>query len=171
MKHCTKCKSIKPLFDFTKDKTKADGLSSNCKICKKMWKEQNKQWIAQYHENWIASNFERKSLLNKQWNDSNKQKKKQLKSSWDAKNHCLVVKNSAKRRAAEFQRTPTWANDKDIAMFYEVADVLSRSGVKFHVDHIVPLRGKSVSGLHVETNLQVMPWHLNLSKGNRYEAR
>jgi hypothetical protein len=171
LKTCTKCKQIKPLFDFTNDKTKIDGISSNCKLCKKAWKDANKQRIAKYHEDWIAKNADRKSQLNKVWNENNKEKKQALKNSWDTNNHDMVVKNSAKRRAAELQRTVGWSNEQDIAMFYEIAEVLSRGGVKFHVDHEIPLRGKLVSGLHVETNLQVLPWHLNISKGNRYEAR
>ena len=73
----------------------------------------------------------------------------------------------AHRRAAKLQRTPSWANQINIKMFYEVAEVLSRSGVLFHVDHIVPLKGQEASGFHVEINLHVLPWHQNLRKGNR----
>lgn len=76
-----------------------------------------------------------------------------------------------KRRAARLQRTPAWADGEQIAMWYSVAEVLSRGGVSFHVDHIIPMQAKEVSGLHVENNLQVLPWHQNLKKGNRYERR
>jgi hypothetical protein len=102
-----------------------------------------------------ASNNKRKhknQLYAQQWRQANPEKK----------NAC-----EANRRAAKLQRTPSWANLFDIKMFYEVAEVLSRSGVLFHVDHIIPLKGKKASGLHVESNLQVLPWHQNLQKGNR----
>ena len=78
---------------------------------------------------------------------------------------------TVKYRATKLKRTPTWANHFEIKMFYDVAKVLSRSGVLFHVDHIVPLRGKEVSGLHVEGNLQVLPWHENLKKSIKFEER
>jgi len=76
---------------------------------------------------------------------------------------------TVKYRATKLRRTPIWANHFEIKMFYDVAKVLSRGGVLFHVDHIVPLRGKEVSGFHVQDNLQVLPWHENLKKSIKFE--
>jgi 5-methylcytosine-specific restriction endonuclease McrA len=43
------------------------------------------------------------------------------------------------------------------------------TGVQWHVDHIIPLQGKNVSGLHVPENLQVIQGSLNIKKGNRFD--
>jgi hypothetical protein len=80
--------------------------------------------------------------------------------------------DTAKRRAAKLQRTPLWLtpeHHKQIGQFYwEAADVSKLVGEFYHVDHIVPLQGKTVSGLHVPWNLQILHAKENLSKGNNH---
>ena len=80
----------------------------------------------------------------------------------------------AARRAARLKATPRWLTAEDHEtmryLYEEAASFSEYSGVKFHVDHIVPLRGKTVSGLHVPWNLQVIAASKNLSKHNKYSA-
>jgi len=60
------------------------------------------------------------------------------------------------------ERTPTWADKKKIAEFY------ANKPEGYHVDHIIPLNGKTVSGLHVLENLQYLPASENCSKSNKF---
>ena len=88
-------------------------------------------------------------------------------------------KNPARVKAAkikyETQRdtaTPPWVTEEELRMMndiYEEARRLTReTGVHHQVDHIVPLQGKTVSGLHVFSNLQILTQVENVSKSNRY---
>lgn len=76
-------------------------------------------------------------------------------------NRALVRSYKAKRRAKERRATPVWLTDdhfEAIKAVYAEADRLSKEmGVPYQVDHIVPLSGKTVSGLHVPWNLRAMP--------------
>jgi len=81
---------------------------------------------------------------------------------WARNNPGKKNAKEAKRRACLSQQTPAWADLKAIERFYEACPL------GYHVDHIVPLRGKNVSGLHVLNNLQYLPALENVSKGNRY---
>lgn len=75
----------------------------------------------------------------------------------------------AKRRANKFDASPAWANEFFIEEAYHLAKLRTKvTGFKWHVDHIVPLKSKLVCGLHVETNLRVIPAVENISKSNRY---
>lgn len=77
---------------------------------------------------------------------------------------------SARRQLAERQRTPGWADHGAIEAVYEEARRrTAETGVVHHVDHEIPLRGRFVSGLHVHTNLRVIPAVENGRKGNRFE--
>jgi 5-methylcytosine-specific restriction endonuclease McrA len=79
--------------------------------------------------------------------------------------------DTANRRAAKLQRTPVWLNKGhqfEIDSIYELCSAYRQVGFDYHVDHIVPLQGKSVSGLHVPWNLQIIHAKENLSKGNNH---
>jgi len=77
-----------------------------------------------------------------------------------------------KRQTAKLNRTPPWITRPYFAEMegqYHFARIMSRiTGTPWSVDHIVPIQGKSVSGLHVPWNLQSLPSRQNSSKGNRF---
>lgn len=67
-----------------------------------------------------------------------------------------------KRIADQKNRTPCWSDLDKIKEIYQKAQ---KMGPDFHVDHVVPLSGKTVSGLHIPENLQIIPAKENLLKG------
>ena len=85
-----------------------------------------------------------------------------------------VAAYEALRRSEKLKRTPAWLTDFDklkIQCFYSVASMLTRENKEpWHVDHIVPLQGELVSGLHVPNNLQFMRGVDNISKHNNFEV-
>lgn len=96
---------------------------------------------------------------------------------------CAYVKNWAKqhpekvisyansRRARKVNAVPVWADELDDLFAVEAADKANRlatiTGVKWEVDHMVPLKSKLVCGLHWHKNLQLLPMQVNRSKSNR----
>lgn len=89
-------------------------------------------------------------------------------------NLACFAANQAKRRAAKLERTPAWLSGEDLWFVNEIYKLSALrtklTGVKWHVDHVIPLQGKNVSGLHVPTNLQVILACDNVGKHNRFEA-
>lgn len=81
------------------------------------------------------------------------------------------VRNLRKTYKLRVQRQcPAWADRFAIDAMYEIAARLRQeTGLDWHVDHIIPLKGEIVSGLHVHTNLQIMLGADNMSKGNRFD--
>lgn len=70
------------------------------------------------------------------------------------------------------KRRVLWANLDAIRAAYELADAMTRETGRLHVvDHIIPLQGREVSGLHVETNLRVIEHRENAVKHNSWESR
>lgn len=102
---------------------------------------------------WAENNPERYAEIRKRWYDANRELRNFYSGKW--------------RKAAR-QQTPPWADFDKIKVIYEEAVRISEAtGIPHHVDHYYPLQGKTVSGLHVETNLRVIPAVENVRKRNR----
>ena len=97
---------------------------------------------------------------------------KEAKIKWKQENPGKVRADTVKRRTAKINRTPAWLSFDDywiIEQAYELAALRTKLfGFAWHVDHIIPLQGKYVSGLHVPINLQVIPGIDNVRKANTY---
>lgn len=76
--------------------------------------------------------------------------------------------HSSNRRAVKRSAMPLWANKKAIKGIYEQAKKLSSDGSNYHVDHVIPLKNPLVCGLHVESNLTIIPAEENLKKSNKF---
>lgn len=83
----------------------------------------------------------------------------------------LHFAKAAKYRASKLCATPKWLTEEHYAQIvdiYKEREILTEiTGILYHVDHIVPLQGETVCGLHVPWNLQVIPATENLSKSNK----
>lgn len=87
-----------------------------------------------------------------------------------AERAALVLFHANKRRAEKLKRTPPWADMDAIKALYQQARATTMAtGVEHHVDHVIPLQGRLVSGLHVHTNMQIIPGSENSRKRNRFE--
>jgi len=89
---------------------------------------------------------------------------------WFSKNKGLMNAHNAKRRAAKLNATVSWAKAGLIERYYKIAQFLSKTmNEQYHVDHMIPLQGSRVCGLHCENNLQIITAKNNLSKHNNWE--
>lgn len=191
-KICTKCKEQKLLTEFSKHKHHRDGYQSNCKICIKEYKDSKKSEICEYRKKYYEENktelTQQQKQYQKEYKEANKAEIAQYQINYRRINKSQIVEQQkqyqsanrgrinaigAKRRAAKIQATPVWLTDADllsIEQFYIDAHILEAdTGNKYHVDHIVPLQGEKVCGLHVPWNLQVIPAVENLRKSNKLE--
>ena len=181
-KQCTKCEEVKDLSFFVKQRSHKTGFSSWCKTCSKGRRDAQKQYHAKRYKEWLLKNKDHKKAYNKQWlKDNLEHSREYAKQYWNNKkdvkkkhrqtdyhkNKPRFIANSAKRRAYKLKATPSWLNEthiKEILAFYILAKKLSKETlVKYHVDHIEPLKGEDVCGLHVPWNLRVVTAAENIS--------
>lgn len=121
-----------------------------------------------------AKNPERISELKKADYKKHREAYLAQKRSYRQANKGKITALNALRKEVIKQRTPEWLTEDDFWLIREVYDLAALRtkmfGFSWHVDHIVPLQGKLVSGLHVPINLQVIPGIENIKKKNKYEV-
>lgn len=161
MKICRLCGEQKEIIDFQKHR-------AVCKSCRKLqqtkWRQDHQKQVNQTQLDWTSRNKDKSRITKLKWNQKNSGYYSQYKRIWSDKNRELVRAQCSARRKRVQQNTPPWADKQKIVEIYR------NCPIGYHVDHIIPLRGKNVSGLHVETNLQYLPVNDNLRKGNRFET-
>ena len=115
--------------------------------------------------------MEKVKASNSEYKKKNSEKCKILTKIWKLNNKDKVNSANGKRRANLKNAVPKWLTEDELWMIeqaYEIANLRSKVfGFKWHVDHVIPLQGKDVCGLHTPYNLQVIPWRDNLKKRNK----
>lgn len=128
---------------------------------------------AAYKAAWTEQNKERLAANKRQKYEENRLEILQKSAEYKKANAGVVNARCARRHAGKMQRMPKWLTDLDkfvIQETYDKAQLMTKlTGIPHEVDHIIPLQGKLVSGLHVPWNLQVIPKAVNASKQNKVE--
>jgi hypothetical protein len=126
------------------------------------WRASNKDRVKKNVRRWAAANPEKIAETQKKSHLKHKEKYDIVGRAWRVANREKLTAYVIKRHATQLQRTPPWYNHSDVVAIYKEA----KPG--YHIDHIVPLQGKNVSGLHWHHNLQVLPAAENISKSNKF---
>jgi hypothetical protein len=119
---------------------------------------------------WREANLDAAHAVEKQSREKHRDAYLLRKKQWASENKHLYAHYATKRRAALLNATPLWADLNAIKKIYEECSRITLvTGVEHHVDHIVPLLGTNVRGLHVESNLRIISGAENRSKSNRFD--
>jgi len=144
MRKCTKCSVWKKesLFSIVKHSVR------NCKRKRHVYCLECKRAGAR---EWASKNYSPKAMRD-----------------WREKNRDKALLNWRITRASRRKREVSWADRKKIRSFYiEAARLTKETGIPHEVDHIIPLKGRTVSGLHHEGNLQILTQEQNRKKANK----
>lgn len=157
-KFCKKCQTEKSLSEFYLS------VPSRCKVCRNshstLWRKTHpKEW------NNIVRKSERKIPQSKkrEWAKKFHERNPDWAKQYYQDNSHIWIHCSRVRQQKIKDQTPPWADMKKIKLIYQEAKLLS-----LEVDHIIPLRGEIVCGLHVEHNLQLLTKEENRKKSNNY---
>jgi formate hydrogenlyase subunit 6/NADH:ubiquinone oxidoreductase subunit I len=151
-KFCSNCKEELPATSlyFASDTSHLDGFTSRCKVCEQMYQ------LARY---FLDRDFVLAS--NARWLKNNREQKREIDKRYRKDNRKILNAKAGRERAILLQACPSWSNKK------QIQDIYKSCPNGYHVDHIIPLRGKEVCGLHVPNNLQYLTARENTSKNNK----
>jgi hypothetical protein len=187
MKLCIKCEKTKELSEFGKNRSCKDGLSVYCKQCRKETRTdkprpgyiqeyylKNKDAIAAKHKEYYEANRETRIAVMKRYYEENKEELLQyMKIYRDENNSWQVFKEkhpeAYRAHLLSSRKRLKKATPKCLSKKYrsEIYQIYKNRPEGYHVDHIIPLHGKNISGLHVPWNLQYLPAIENLKKSNK----
>jgi hypothetical protein len=179
MKRCSKCKEIKYNKEFSKNKNNKDGYHIWCKFCVIKYYLINKNKILEYRRNYYkkhkkeelvrCKNYYKnniKKILKKQkkYNKNNRKERLNYSKKHYKDNKSQYRARTAKYKACKLCATPKWLTKEQLNRIKEFYKNCPKG---YHVDHIVPLQGKNVCGLHVPWNLQYLTANKNRIKANK----
>lgn len=137
-------------------------------VVAKAWRVANRDSNIKRSAAWNKNNPAKTLESRRVWIAANRDKARNSYRKYYRANKASRMALGAKWRGAKLSATPLWADDFVLQEIYELAAIRSKAtGIKWHVDHIVPLRSKLVCGLHCEANLQLITAKENLTKSNR----
>jgi len=152
---CTECGVEKTLDDFYERKS---GYYSYCKPCG------NKK-----ARRWAKANRARVTAKAVEWQRAHPDARALIKRSYHKAHPTAAQADASRRKAIRLRAVPAWANLFFIAEAYDLCVRRTMTtGKKWNVDHVVPLRSKTVCGLHTHGNLAVILAAENAAKSNRY---
>ena len=175
-KTCSKCLKSKLLKDFCQNKSAKYGVSSSCRVCQsaynKEYRKKNREALLKADRDRYANNTESIKAKSAKYKADNKDYYDAYNKTYYKFNKHKFLAANSKRRKVILKATPDWLTKEQKVQIEDVywlaQDLKAVSGESYHVDHIIPLQGKNICGLHVPWNLQILPADLNLKKGNRY---
>ena len=157
MKTCRKCLESLPETEFYLAKKAKDGLRTYCKSCCRALRR------ADHH-----NNKERNNAYSLQYMKDHPEKKKKYQDKYEP-SRPRYLSRLAKRRHQLKDRTPAWNDPIAEEYVYYAATVIEDVyGGEVTVDHIVPIKGERVSGLHVHSNLQLLSRDANMRKYRKW---
>ena len=179
LKVCSTCDKELSTDCFTPCKRNKSGFRARCKSCESVHRKsrvgctKSQEYTRSYYkansEKILSDPRSRERSL--KWAKDNREKHNEKNRKWSSLNKGYTASLSANKRAKKINATPDWLTGPQIAHIkrtYKLSALMKDiTGVVYHVDHIVPLNGENVCGLHVPWNLQVLRADLNLSKSNK----
>lgn len=174
-KICFGCKKDLPFTEYTKAKLGKYGLMSKCKSCRALestiYNSIHKERISVHGKKYRQEKSKQISAQRAIHTHENKERLASYEKAWRKTNPGKMNAKTARRRAARRQGLPKWLTreqHKEILNFYiRAVELRKETGIPYEVDHIIPLQGKTVSGLHVPWNLRIIPRHENRKKSRK----